>query len=70
MQGLIETFVISNKAEDWKLFIDAFKTSMKALLHYNGPYVPSVPFGHSMEISATYENIKMLLKLIKYHQHN
>ena len=70
VQGLIETFGILYKAEEWRLFKDSSKTSMKVVLLYNGSDVPSVPVGHSTEMSENYENTKMLLKLIKYHEYN
>lgn len=67
--GLIEKFGISYRAEDWRLFIDSSKTSMKGVLLYNWPSVPSIPVAHSTEMSETYENIKILLNLLKYHDH-
>ena len=43
---------------------------MKAVLSCNGPSVPFIPVAHSTKISETYENKEMLLKLIKYYEHN
>ena len=70
VQGLVETLGISYKPEEWRLFIDSSKTSLKAVLLFNGPSVPSVPVAHSTKMSETYENIKLVLEMIKYHEHN
>ena len=68
--GLIEAFGMSYQTEDWRLFMYLSKTSMKATLLYNGPSVSSTPVAYSTEMSKTYKNIKILLKLIKYYEHN
>ena len=67
VQGLIEAFAMSHQAED---FMDSSKTSMKAVLLYNELSVLSIPVALSTEISETYENLEILLKLIKYNEHN
>ena len=68
--GLVEKFGLTYQPTVWRLFIDSSKRSMKAVLLYNGTSVPPIPIAHSVELSETYENLDMLLKLIKYNDHN
>lgn len=55
--------------DKWRLFIDSSKTSLKAVLLSNGNEHPSVPIGHSVNMKETYDNLKMLLRCIKYDDH-
>ena len=57
-------------AEDWRLFIDSSKVSLKAVLLHNGNVKPSIPLAHAVGLSETYESMKILLKVIKYNEHN
>ena len=68
--GLIEHMGMLYKADEWRLFIDSSNRSLKAVLLYNGNAAASVPIGHSVQMSETYENMKTLLTAIKYHNHN
>lgn len=55
---------------DWRLFIDSSKRSLKAvLLHNTNVYAP-VPVAHSVTLKEKYENIEMVLNKIKYTEHN
>ena len=40
--------IIKYKADNWSLFIDSFKISLKAALLHNGSKYASKPVGHSV----------------------
>lgn len=54
---------------DWRLFIDSNKTSLKAVLLHNGNRYASVPIAHSVHMKETYENLKIMLDNIMYSEH-
>jgi len=49
----------------WRLFIGSSKTSLKAVLLYNGNVKPSIPVGYSILRKETY-TMKILLDLLEY----
>lgn len=51
---------------DWRLFIDSSKLSLKAVLLHNGNKFPSVPVAHAVNMKESYDNMKLLLGKIKY----
>ena len=55
---------------EWRLFIDSSSRSLKAVLLHNGNKVASVPVGHSMEMSESYNNMELLLRKLKYKEHS
>lgn len=56
------------KAEEWRLFIDSSKRSLKAvLLHNFNKYAP-IPIAHSVTLKEKYKNIEIVLH--KYSEHN
>lgn len=58
------------KAEEWRLFIDSSKRSLKAvLLHNSNKYAP-IPIAHSVTFKEEYKNIEIVLHKIKYSEHN
>lgn len=57
------------KPEEWRLFIDSCKRSLKCVLLHNGNLYGSVPLGHSTTLKEKYEEIKFVLEKIKYHDH-
>ena len=61
--------VITYNAEEWHLFIDASKISLKAVLLHNGNKLPSIPVAHSVAMKETYENMRHILEAIKYENH-
>lgn len=55
---------------DWRLFIDASKSGLKAiLLHNDHAYMP-VPVGYSRVLKETYASMQLILKKIKYEEHD
>ena len=53
-------------ADQWRLFIDSSKMSLKVVLLHNGNKFPSVPVAHIISMKESYESMKLLLGRIKY----
>jgi len=43
--------------DQWRLFIDSLKVSLKVVLHHNGNRFPSVPLAHAANIKETYKRM-------------
>ncbi|GBN32708.1 hypothetical protein AVEN_232875-1 [Araneus ventricosus] len=56
--------------DEWRLFIDTSKRSLKAVLLHNGNNYASVLVGHSIHLKECYENIEFVLTRLKYIDHN
>ncbi|UYV71887.1 hypothetical protein LAZ67_9000882 [Cordylochernes scorpioides] len=67
--SLMEALGHDHDTEEWRLFIDSSKISMKAVLLHNGNKFPSVPIAHASNMKETYENMKLLLKKIEYERY-
>ena len=55
---------------EWRLFLDSSKRSLKCVLLHNGNSHGSVPIGHSVHLKEEYGHIKKVLELLKYDDHN
>lgn len=55
---------------EWRLFIDGSKESLKAVLLHNGNEKPSIPIAHAINTKESYETMATLIKCIQYEQHN
>jgi len=51
--------------DQWSLFIDSTKVSLKVVLLLNGNRFPSVPYAHATNMKEIYERMKHLLGKIK-----
>lgn len=69
ISGVMNEFGIEYKKEEWRLFIDSSKTSLKAVLLHNGNTYASLPVGHSIHMKESYENLDIVLNTIKYLEH-
>ncbi|UYV76697.1 hypothetical protein LAZ67_14001794 [Cordylochernes scorpioides] len=67
--SLMEALGHDHDTEEWRLFIDSSKISMKAVLLHNGNKFPSVPIAHASNMKETYENMELLLKKIEYERY-
>ena len=47
--------------DQWRLFIDLSKVSLKVVLLHNGNRFPSVPLAHAANMKESYESMKVLL---------
>ena len=54
---------------DWKLFIDSSKKSIKAVLLHIGHILPSLPIAYSTTMKETYHNLQFMLEKIRYSEH-
>lgn len=69
ISALFNKFNIQHESTDWRLFIDASTSSTKAVLLHNGNVHPSVPVAYSQSMKETYENLKLILDCISYHNY-
>ena len=67
---LMSEFGIEYKKEEWRLFIDSSKTSLKAVLLNNGNTYASLPVAHSVHMKESYENLDVVLNKINYSAHS
>lgn len=67
---VIKLGATSYEKEEWRLFIDSSKSSLKGVLLHNSNMLASVPVAHSVHLKETYENLELLLEKIKYLEHN
>ena len=51
--------------DQWRLFTDSSKVSLKVVLIHNGDRFPSVPLAHAANMKESYESMKRLLGRIK-----
>lgn len=66
VENLFQSMGVEHKSEDWRLFIDSSKTSLKGVLLHNGNIYPSIPLAHAVGLKENYDNMKLLLSSIKY----
>jgi len=52
--------------DQWRMFINSSKMSLKVVLLHNGNSFPSVPLALPANMKENYENMKLLLGKIKY----
>lgn len=70
VRGLVDALKPNTyKDEEWRLFIDSSKRSLKAVLLHNGNRFASIPIAHSTKLKETYENLEIVLEKIKYLEH-
>jgi hypothetical protein len=66
IDGLFSEFNLKHRPDQWRLFIDSSKRSLKAVLLHNSNTYPSVPVGHSVHMKESYENMVILLNALDY----
>ena len=57
----MEELGTDHAAKDWRLFIDASKASLKAVLFHYGNEKPSTPLAHALEMKETYDFMRLIL---------
>ena len=55
---------------EWRLFIDSSKSSLKPVLLHNGKITTFTPVAHAINMKETYEAMKTCLEAINYSIHN
>ena len=56
--------------DEWKLFIDSSKRSLKYVLLHNGNKFACAPIGHFVIVEERYLNVKMVLQKLCYSEDN
>ena len=70
INGLFEEIEFPYDPSNWGLFLDSSTRSLKAVLLHNGNKYPNIPIAHSVHLKEDYENVKHLLRLVKYEEHD
>ena len=70
VKGLIEALGVPYQSREWRLFIDSSSRSLKAVLLHIGNKMASVPFRHSVQLTESYKNMKILIDAIRNSNHN
>lgn len=69
VEKLMTKMGIHYDPDDWRLFIDSSKNSLKAvLLHFTNKY-PPIPIAYSTKTKEDYNQMKNILDLVNYSQH-
>ena len=55
--------------QEWRLFLDSLKVSLKCVFLHNGNSYASIPIGHSTTLKEQYQSIKIVLQKLAYEQH-
>lgn len=69
VDALFHELKITHKPEEWRLFIDSSKRSLKAVLLHNTNKIASIPIAHSTVMDESYLNMEYLLEKIAYPKH-
>jgi len=67
--GLMRHMNCEYNPEQWRLFIDSSKYSLKAVLLYIDNTINPVPIALSSNTKETYESTKLILDSVQYMQH-
>ena len=70
ISGLMQSLSYQHISDEWRLFIDASKSSFKAVLLHNGNTKPSVPLAYAVNMKESYESMNILLEAIKYSKYS
>lgn len=69
VDGLLAAMGLEHNPQDWRLFLDSSKRSLKVVLLHNQNTYPSIPIAYSTTMKENYENVKMVLEHIDYYHH-
>lgn len=61
-QELMEELQLEHTTEQWRVFTDSPKVSLKAVLLHNGNMFPSIQLAHAIHMKETYENLQVVLQ--------
>jgi len=64
--SVMEVLGYEYNPDQWRLFIDSSKVSLKVVLLHNGNRFPSVPLAHASNMNESYESMKLPLGNTKY----
>ena len=60
---------LSHCSDEWRLFINSSKVTLKAVLLHNGNVLPFIPVAHTFGIKESDDSMKQLLQYINYDTH-
>jgi hypothetical protein len=66
----MQKFGVEYKVNEYRLFIDPSKRSLKAALLYSSNNYASLSVGHSVNLKESYENLELVLTKIGYTAHD
>ena len=66
IEELFQTLGIVHIVNEWRLFIDSSKRSLKAVFLHIGNKKPSIPIAHSAQLKESYDSNEILLNAIHY----
>lgn len=69
IEDLMNEMGIDHDSNDWKLFIDSSKFSLKAVLLDKTNTKPSIPIAYTTNTKESYESLKAILEKIDYATH-
>ena len=61
IDGLMDAVHMRHSCEQWRLFIDISKTSLKAVLLHNGSKLPSIPVAYAPSTQEMYTTMNNIL---------
>lgn len=70
IRGLMEKLNIEYDVADWRLFIDASKSGLKAVLLHNDHAFMPVPIAYSRVLKETHHSMKLIFEKVRYNEHN
>lgn len=69
INGLMNAKGISYSSNEWRLFIDSSKSSLKGVLLFHDNSLKPVPVFYAVEMSETYASMKFIFEKIDYDSH-
>jgi len=66
---LLKALNLPEDPQNWRLFIDASKSSLKAVLLHNSNKFPSVPVAYTTELKESYDSMKLIFDKLKYSEY-
>jgi len=66
IDGLMDVMHMRHSPGQWRLFIDASKTSLKAVLLHDGNKLPSIPVAYAPSTKETYITMNNILVEVDY----
>ena len=66
VRSVMEVLGHEYNPDQWRLFTDWSKVSLKEVLLHNGNRYPSVPLAHAANMKEIYERMKLLLGKVQY----
>ncbi|GFQ88637.1 uncharacterized protein TNCT_250121 [Trichonephila clavata] len=65
VNGLMNFMNINYDPNNWRLFVDSSKLSLKAVLQHKGNLLPSIPLGHSVHMKETLSKCEITSRVTK-----